>query len=492
MKGILRYTDKHVDQVLACEPLATLVSGDPLPRFGPFSSWDCRASTRSFARGSYGLIYAIVGTIALNGLLFLWSGTADAGVLDSIAAIVNNQAITCYQINRSMGDLMQQLKRSGMKHLPSHKNLRERTLDEQITRTLQLQEAKKQGIGVSEDEIKKAIANVEDSNNIPAGQLLNILKVRGINVNHYKNMLKDRLMISKLTGAEVRSRLQVSEESIREYYRKYMEHPKPMREIQLAEILIALPPDPSPEQAAKARKRIEILRDRIRAGDAFARLARLQSDAPDASRDGRMGWFLPGSMPPRFIPVFDLPVGGLSQPIRSPSGFHLFTVTRVRWHQPRQRAKAYDQVHARHILLRLSNTMTDEEKAKVRTEAEQIAEEMKDATDKEFATRAREISQGPSASKGGDLGWFKRGVMVPAFDKAVFSMKAGETSGVVQSPFGLHIIRVIARRHIDPDSLEAHRSEIRNILLNAEMRDQMPRWLARLRAKAIIERRSCP
>jgi len=71
-------------------------------------------------------------------------------------------------------------------------------------------------------------------------------------------------------------------------------------------------------------------------------------------------------------------------------------------------------------------------------------------------------------------------------------MKAGETSGVIKTSFGLHIIRVIARRHVDPDSFEAHRSEIQDILLNIEMQDQLPRWLAGLRAKAIIERKSCP
>jgi len=430
--------------------------------------------------------------IILSGSLFLHAAALHAEVMDSIAAIVNNQAITCYQIRQSTGELTQQLKQAGMQHLPSAKILQERTLDAQITRMLQLQEAKKLGITVTEEEVNKAIANVEASNKIPAGQLLDIIKARGMDVNRYKKTLRERLLTGKLGNMAVRSKLQVSEESMREYYRKYMEHPTPLREIQLAEILISLPSDPSPEQVAKARKTIRTLRNKILKGSDFERLATLRSDAPDASQGGQMGWFLPGSMPPRFTPVFELPVGGVSQAIRSPTGFQLFTITKERWHQPRQRAEAYDQVHARHILLKLSDAMTDAEKAKIRTEAEQIAEAMKGISDKEFATRAREISQGPSAAKGGDLGWFKRGVMVPAFDKAVFSMKKGETSGVVESPFGLHIIRVIERRHVDPDSFEAHRDEIQKILLNIEMQDQMPRWLAGLRARAIIDRRSCP
>ncbi|MDQ6958429.1 MAG: peptidylprolyl isomerase [Mariprofundaceae bacterium] len=430
--------------------------------------------------------------IILSGFLFLHATSVYAEVVDSIAAIVNNQAITCYQVRQSTKELTQQLKQAGMQHLPPAKALQQRTLDAEITKMLQLQKAKKLRITVTAEEVNNAIAKVEASNKIPAGQLLDIIKARGMDVNRYKKTLKERLLTSKLGNTAVRSKLQVSEESMREYYRKYMEHPTPLREIQLAEIFVSLPVDPSPEQVAESRKKIKKLLSQISAGGDFERIATLYSDAPNASQGGQMGWFLPGSMPPRFTPVFSLPVGGVSLPIRSPTGFQLFTITKERWHQPRLRAEAYDQVHARHILLKLSEAMTDEERAKTRTEAEQIAEEMKNVSDKEFATRAREISQGPSATKGGDLGWFKRGVMVPAFDKAVFAMKAGETSGVVESPFGLHIIRMIERRHIDPDSFEAHRGEIQNILLNIEMQDQMPRWMAGLRAKAIIDRRSCP
>jgi len=434
------------------------------------------------------LRYAII----LSGLLLLQPASVYAEVVDSIAAIVNNQAITCYQVRQSTKELTQQLKQTGMQHLPSAKALQRRTLDAEITKILQLQEAKKLRITVTEEEVNNAIAKVEASNKIPVGQLLDIIKARGMDVNRYKKTLKERLLTSKLGNTAVRSKLQVSEESMHEYYRKYMEHPTPLREIQLAEIFVSLPVDPSPEQVAESRKKIKTINSQILKGDDFERVATLYSDAPNASQGGQMGWFLPGSMPPRFTPVFDLPVGGISLPIRSPTGFQLFTITKERWHQPRQHAEAYDQVHARHILLKLSDAMTDEEKARIRSEAEQIAEEMKNVSDKEFATRAKEISQGPSAVKGGDLGWFKRGVMVPAFDKVVFSMKAGETSGVVKSPFGLHIIRVIEHRHVNPDSFEAHRGEIQNILLNIEMQDQMPRWLAGLRAKAIIDRRSCP
>ncbi|MDQ6967740.1 MAG: peptidylprolyl isomerase, partial [Mariprofundaceae bacterium] len=112
--------------------------------------------------------------------------------------------------------------------------------------------------------------------------------------------------------------------------------------------------------------------------------------------------------------------------------------------------------------------------------------------DEAFATRAKEVSQGPSASRGGDLGWFKRGQMVAAFEDAAFALKEGETSGVVKSPFGLHIIRVIKKRHVDPNSFVARADQIKQALTNAEMQTQVPRWLASLKAKAVITKQSCP
>ena len=435
----------------------------------------------------------IAGCLALLLAALAPAGPARAEeqLVDGIAAIVNNEAITCSQLREETDAIVQQLKASGMKRLPDMAALKARTLDALIDKAVELQEAKKQGITVSDEELAKAIADVEEQNGLPAGSLLDLLKQRGVDVDRYKKTLRDRLVISKLTNAEVRSRLQVSEEAMREYYRKYLEHPKPLREIRLASILVELPPDPTPEQVGKARQRIEAIRRRIEAGEDFARLATLESDAPEAARGGDMGWFMPGSLPPRFAAVFQLPKGAVSPVIRSPAGFHLLKVTDERWHEPQKRGDAYDRVHARHILLKLNDAMSEEEKARIRKQAEQIAEEMKHASDEEFATRAREISQGPSATKGGDLGWFRRGDMVPAFEQAAFALKPGETSGVVQTPFGLHIIRVIERQHVDPNSFEARRDEIQNILMNVEMQDQLPRWLAGLRARAVIERRSC-
>lgn len=422
---------------------------------------------------------------------FAASPPAGAETLDGIAAVINGQAITCYELQRKVDELQTRLNTSGIKGAAkSPEVVRKRALESAILLLLQRQEAKKLKISVSDEEVNRAIAKVEEENGIPAGQLIDILKAQGVDIEQYRRTLKDNLLTGKLANIAVRSRLKISEEAMREYFRKYVAG-GPKKEINLAEIFVALPLDPSPEQVAAAYQKLRRLKQQAEQGEDFSRLAILHSDAPDAAQGGKMGWTQIGALPPRFARLFSLKVGDISEPIRSPSGVHMFKVLGARMQEKKARAEAYDEVHARHILLKITAGMSEKDKKEVRERAEQIAEAMQDASDKEFATRAREISQGPSASKGGDLGWFRRGAMLPEFEKAAFALEPGQTSGVVQTRFGLHIIRVVDKRHIDPDSFAAHRDEIRNILLNMEMQDQMPRWLAGLKARASIEIRGC-
>jgi len=186
-----------------------------------------------------------------------------------------------------------------------------------------------------------------------------------------------------------------------------------------------------------------------------------------------------------------LPVNGLTAPIRSPSGFHIIKALEDRWQDPEKTGESYDEVHARHILLQIPAQSDAATEAKIRQRAASIANDMTNASDESFAARAREDSQGPSASKGGDLGWFKKGMMIPAFEETAFRLNAGETSGVVETGFGLHIIRVVAKRHVDPNSFEARKEQIQQILSGIEMQEQHPRWLAGLKATAKIEKFSC-
>ncbi len=99
-----------------------------------------------------------------------------------------------------------------------------------------------------------------------------------------------------------------------------------------------------------------------------------------------------------------------------------------------------EQRHARHILIKVAEGDDASVKAAQQKKAEKVLALARQG--KEFAELAKEYSEGPTKERGGDLGFFARGRMVPAFDQAVFSMKVGDVSDLVETPFGFHIIKL--------------------------------------------------
>ncbi|GAV19955.1 peptidyl-prolyl cis-trans isomerase SurA [Mariprofundus micogutta] len=428
--------------------------------------------------------------ILLTSLLTFISA-AKAETFDSIAAIVNNEAISCYEVQREIQTAVAQIRQSGQSSPLSYNDLKQRAFDGKIDKLLQVQEARKLELSVTNEEFDNAVRDIESRNNLLPGQLKEAIEQQGMDFEDYKETLKDQMLIGKLINTGVRSKLNISEEAMKEYHRKYLADPKPRREVRLAQIFLSVPNEPTPEQLSKVRDKVRQIHQQLVEGKDFTQMVTNYSQSAEVEQQGVMGWFMHGGISQRFASALDLPVNGITDPIRAPAGFHIIKVLEERWQDPEQMGESYYEAHARHILLQIPPLADESTEAKIRQRAEVIAREMNGATDEEFAARAEEESQGPSASKGGDLGWFKKGMMIPEFEEAAFKLKAGETSGVVETSFGLHIIRVINQRHIDPNSFEAHRDNIQQILTNSAMQEQLPRWLAGLKASASIEKFSC-
>ncbi len=128
-----------------------------------------------------------------------------------------------------------------------------------------------------------------------------------------------------------------------------------------------------------------------------------------------------------------------------------------------------EQVRARHILFKVARDATPEAKAKVRQKAEEVLAKVKAGED--FATLAQQYSEDASASQGGDLGLFGRGKMVKPFEDAAFTLAPGQTSDLVESPFGLHIIKVEAKEEEHQRTLDEVREEIVATLKQEKARD---------------------
>ena len=144
------------------------------------------------------------------------------------------------------------------------------------------------------------------------------------------------------------------------------------------------------------------------------------------------------------------------------------------------------EVHARHILVKVDPGAAEAAVKAAAAKAQELAAEARKAG-VDFVELARAKSEGPSASDGGDLGFFKRGMMVPEFDKVAFKLQPGEVSEPVRTRFGFHVIKVEERRAADVSPFDDVKDQLRERLLRAQMEKFTAQYVAELRQKANVE-----
>lgn len=143
-----------------------------------------------------------------------------------------------------------------------------------------------------------------------------------------------------------------------------------------------------------------------------------------------------------------------------------------------------DQVAARHIIF-TTEGVEESERAALQEELEGIRQEIVDGAD--FAEMAREHSQGPTATNGGDLGTFGRGQMVPEFENVAFDLEVGEISEVIETQFGYHILQVTERVAPQTQSYEEAQERIRQFLTEEERNSGAQDYVTELREEAEVE-----
>jgi len=144
-----------------------------------------------------------------------------------------------------------------------------------------------------------------------------------------------------------------------------------------------------------------------------------------------------------------------------------------------------EKVRARHILIKVSPDVSDQEKADAESKIQVVLKEARDGAD--FAELAKKNSECPSASQGGDLGYFTRGQMVKPFEEAAFALEPGQISEIVETQFGYHIILVQDKKPRRQLELEEVSEQIRKALYDEEIEIALEKWLEPIREKATID-----
>jgi len=170
--------------------------------------------------------------------------------------------------------------------------------------------------------------------------------------------------------------------------------------------------------------------------------------------------------------------------------FEKITITddaaKAYYDQHPQEMQQPEELQASHILLRVPEGATEEQKSAALSKAKEALAKLKAGGD--FAALAKEYSQDPgSAANGGDLGFFGRGRMVPAFEKAAYSMKIGQVSDIVETQFGYHIIKVTGHHDAKTAAFPEISERLKGFLKQKQARSDVQTFLKELRDKAKVE-----
>ncbi|MBW1842204.1 MAG: peptidylprolyl isomerase [Deltaproteobacteria bacterium] len=147
--------------------------------------------------------------------------------------------------------------------------------------------------------------------------------------------------------------------------------------------------------------------------------------------------------------------------------------------------KQPEQIKAGHILIKVDTQADKSAKDKASKKIKEIQKKLEDGED--FAALAKEYSEGPSNVKGGDLGYFERGRMVKPFEDVAFKLKPGEVSGMVETPFGYHLIKVVDKKPESVVSYENAKERITQYLEQEKKGEVLKRKIEYMRQKADIK-----
>ena len=401
--------------------------------------------------------------------------------LDYIVAVVDNEPITNLEVNSLASMVDPAANKIGRENL-----LRE-ALENLINESAQLQVARQLNMQISPAELQQAIENTAQRNQISLDVMKERLLSQGIAWERYRTQIKRQMLLQRVREREVTSRIKIQDHEVETFLQESSKATDVNKsDIHIAHILIALSENASADEVTQAFTKANDILSEAKKGADFGKLAAEFSKAPDRANGGQLGLRSPDRYPTLFVDaVKPLQPGGLAGPVRSGAGFHILKLIERR--SVDALPSSITQTHARHILLRPGNQLSqDAARAQLAGFRQQIA------TGKaSFEELAKLHSQDGSATQGGDLGWSSPGNMVPEFEKVMDSLNPGEISDPLVSRFGVHLVQVLERREA-PLSMRDKQDMARNILRERKFDETMKNWEREMRGRAYVEYRDPP
>jgi peptidyl-prolyl cis-trans isomerase SurA len=402
----------------------------------------------------------------------------QARIVDYIVAVVGDNVITSTELEDATRSAAEQLAAQGTQ-LPPQNVLARQVLERLIIGQLQQAAADEAGIQVDDQTLNTTLAQIASRNGVSLDVLRQTIESEGYSYKRFREDIRRDLIATRLRERMVNTRINVTDQEVEEFLER--EGVADTRSVRLQHILIGLPEGASPETINQARADADQVIAELRGGADFGRVAASISDGANALEGGDLGWRTTAELPVAFADAIrPLSPGGITEPIRSPSGFHVFKVVEV----ASGGRRVVDQTHARHILIAPNEVVSDDE---ARLRLDRLRARILGGESFEELARANSDDKASSVS-GGDLGWSSPGSFVPVFEEQMAAIPVGQISQPFKSPYGWHILQVLERR--EHDSTEDFlRSQAREALFERKSEEEWQLWLRRLRDEAYVEYR---
>lgn len=420
----------------------------------------------------------LLTTLLLLCGLFLVSQNSYAEVLDRMIANVEGEAILESELQREIMTIVQRIQASNTAMPPDYV-LKKQVLEKMIIEKLQRQLAEKAGINLSEEMLNNSATDIAQRNNMSLEQFKQELQKQGMSYQSFQDNMRNEIVINQLRGKEIGERIKVTNREIEHFIETEDKGGTGIGQYHLGHILIAVKEGASSTVIQKAKIKADELVKVLRSGQDFTKTAISDSDDDNALKGGDLGWRGKADVPTLFVDaVSAMKAGDVSDPIRSPSGFHVVKMLEMKG----VGAHTITKSKVRHILIK-TNELIDDSEAQKRL----LALKQRIADGDDFATLAHAHSDDKgSALKGGSLDWVGPDDLVKPFQEAMEKLAINDISEPVQTQFGWHLIQVLERENKD-DTSDYKKNEIRDVIRKRKIEEETELWLRRLRDESSVE-----
>ncbi len=401
-------------------------------------------------------------------------------VLDKIIAIVGDNVILQSELYQYSYSVAIQLGINPQSEPEKMNKLQYETLENMIVQKVLLEKAKEDSVEVSDKHVDLTLDEQIKQMTQQLGSEEKVEKYFGMSIRQirreFRNDIKERLLVEAIQNKK-NQEVQITRREVEDFFRSNLDSLPAIKEsVRISHILMSV--EPGAAAVEVARKKIEDLKARLEKGEDFEELARQYSEDPgSASSGGDLGLMERGDLVKEFEEVaYALNPGEISDIVRSRFGFHIIQLIR----------KVGDKINPRHILVRLD---TSPEDAKVTVE--HLADLRKEILEGKltFSEAAQKYSKDePTASKGGELGWFQVDqFQIPTFKSAVANLKPGEISEPVSTKFGYHLVQLEERREPRAIDLRSDWQQIEQWALTAKRQREFQKWVTEVKKDVYIE-----